>query len=41
MLGFAALAAPELGWDSEMRNRQIAAVDDFYRIDDDRTATSP
>jgi glycerol-3-phosphate dehydrogenase len=27
----AAIAAEELGWDSDRRNREIAAVDEFYR----------
>jgi glycerol-3-phosphate dehydrogenase len=28
----AAIAAEELGWDIDRRNREIAAVDEFYRI---------
>jgi glycerol-3-phosphate dehydrogenase len=28
----AAIAAEELGWDADRRNREIAAVDEFYRI---------
>jgi len=28
----ARIAAEELGWDADRRNREIAAVDEFYRL---------